>query len=470
MATGNVEKNGKITIPHTFVIISTFIIIATILTWIVPAGTFQRVFDEATGRTLVVAGTFEFVQATPVTLTQMVMSIFDGMVNAANIVFFTFFSYGFMVMLIKVGAFDSGVGALIRTLKGKDYIVMPVLAVLFSLMGASFGIYEESYGFVPIVMSMAVALGYDPFYGAIVVLGGIATGYASAAINPYTVAIAQTIGELPLFSGMAYRGVCYLCFITVFLICLQRYGNKVKKDPSKSYVYGIDFPNISTSSQEELLAKEFTVQHKISLLICLFTVIAFAFGAIKYGWYFSELSAIFIVMMFVIGLINGKSINQICEDFVEISKNILIAAFVIGLSRAILIVLQKGQVIDTICYYFSNSLSGLPKIVAVEAMLVFQTLLNLFIPSGSGQAVTSMPLMIPLADLLGINRQIAVLAFQFGDGFSNIFWPTACAVLCAISGVPINKWWRFFAPFFFIIESVAAVLVAVAVLINYGPF
>jgi len=464
------ESSKKYTIPHTFVIISLFIIIATVLTWIIPAGSFQRVFDEGTGRTLVVAGTFKLVNATPVSLAQMVMSIFEGMVNAANIIFFTFFSYGFMVMLIKVGAFDSGVGALLRVMKGKDYLVMPVLAVLFSFMGASFGIYEESYGFVPIVMSMAVALGYDAFYGAIVVLGGISTGYASAAINPYTVAIAQKIGELPLFSGMAFRIVCCLCFITVFLICLQRYGNMVKNNPTKSYVYGIDFPNISTSSQKELISKEFTIQHKISLIICFLTVIVFAYGAIKYGWYFSELSAIFIVMMFIIGLINGKNINVICEDFVDISKNILIAAFVIGLSRTILIVLQKGQIIDTICYYFSNSLSNLPKIIAVEAMLVFQTILNLFIPSGSGQAVTSMPLMIPLSDLLGINRQIAVLAFQFGDGFSNIFWPTACAVLCAISGVPINKWWRFFAPYFLIIEFVAAILLAIAVLINYGPF
>ncbi|KEJ93288.1 YfcC family protein [Synergistes jonesii] len=460
----------KFTMPNTFVVISIFIMIATVLTWIIPSGTFDRAFDEATGRTLVVPGTFKLVAHTPVSLPQMVMSIYDGMVDAANIVFFTFFSYGFMVMLIRVGAFDAGVGALIRRLKDKKQFAMPLIAIIFSLMGASFGIYEESYGFVPVVMSMGVALGYDPFYGAIAVLGGIATGYAAASINPYTVAIAQTIGELPLFSGMGFRWLCYVCFMTLFLSCMCRYGRMVKADPKKSYVYGVEFPFLSSSTQDELVSKEFTTRHKISLLICLGTVIAFAFGAIRYGWYFSELSAIFIVMMFVVGLVNKQSINETCDAFVDISKNILFAAFVIGLSRAILIVLQKGQIIDTICFYFSNGLAGMSKTVAAEAMFGFQTLLNLFIPSGSGQAVTSMPLMIPLSDLLKINRQIAVLAFQFGDGFSNIFWPTACAVLCAISGVPINKWWKFFAPYCLFATILGAALIAAAVSINYGPF
>lgn len=460
----------KFSTPNTFVVISIFIMIATALTWLIPSGVFERAFDEATGRTLVVPGTFKLVAHTPVSLPQMVMSIYEGMVDAANIIFFTFFSYGFMVMLIKVGAFDAGVGALIRKLKSKGHYAMPLIAIIFSFMGASFGIYEETYGFVPVVMSLGVALGYDPLYGAITVLGGMATGYAAASINPYTVAIAQTIGELPLFSGMTFRWCCYLCFMAFFLFYMYRYGRMVKADPKKSFVYGVEFPFLSNASSKELAEKDFTTRHKISLALCFSTVIIFAYGAIKYGWYFSELSAIFIVMMFVIGLVNKQSINDTCNAFVDISKNILFAAFVIGLSRAILIVLQKGQIIDTVCYYFSNGLSGMPKIVAAEAMFGFQTMLNLFIPSGSGQAVTSMPLMIPLADLLSINRQIAVLAFQFGDGFSNLFWPTACATLCAVSGVPINKWWRFFAPYFLYITIIASILIAIAVSINYGPF
>lgn len=465
-----IETKKKFSNPHTFIVIATFIIIATVLTWFIPSGTFERAFDETTGRTLVVPGTFKIVEHTPVSIPRMVMAIYDGMVNAADIVFFTFFSYGFMVMLVKVGAFGAGVNALIRKLRGRGHYAMPIIAIIFSLMGASFGLYEETYGFVPVMMGLSVALGYDPLYGAITVLGGMATGYATASINPYTVAIAQMIGDLPLFSGMAYRWFCYVCFLTLFLFCMCRYGRMVKNDPTKSYVYGVDFPLLSVGKDGGDTDAEFTTRHKVSLLLATSTVFIFAFGAIKYGWYFSELSAIFIVMMFIIGAINGQSISQTCDAFVEIAKTVLFAAFAIGLARAILIVLQEGQIIDTICFYFSEWLGGLPKILAVQAMFGFQTLLNLFIPSGSGQAVTSMPLMIPLADLLGINRQIAVLAFQFGDGFSNMFWPTACATLCAVSGVPINKWWRFFAPFFLYVTILACALLSLSVVINYGPF
>lgn len=209
------EKSAKrkFSMPNTFVVISIFIMLATALTWLIPSGSFERAFDEATGRTLVVPGTFKLLPHTPVSLPQMVMSIYEGMVDAANIIFFTFFSYGFMVMLIKVGAFDAGVGAMIRKLKDKDHYAMPLIAIIFSLMGAAFGIYEETYGFVPVVMSLGVALGYDPFYGAITVLGGMATGYAAASINPYTVAIAQTIGELPLFPAWPFAGsaICVSC-------------------------------------------------------------------------------------------------------------------------------------------------------------------------------------------------------------------------------------------------------------------
>jgi len=171
------EKSAKrkFSMPNTFVVISIFIMLATALTWLIPSGSFERAFDEATGRTLVVPGTFKLLPHTPVSLPQMVMSIYEGMVDAANIIFFTFFSYGFMVMLIKVGAFDAGVGAMIRKLKDKDHYAMPLIAIIFSLMGAAFGIYEETYGFVPVVMSLGVALGYDPFYGAITVLGGMDT-------------------------------------------------------------------------------------------------------------------------------------------------------------------------------------------------------------------------------------------------------------------------------------------------------
>jgi len=440
------------------------------MTYVIPAGQFDRVEDPATGRNLVVADSFKLVEQSPVTPFSMFMSIMEGMVDAADIIFFTFFSYGFMCMLIRVGAFDAGVGALIRALKDKDKYILPILIWIFGLMGASFGMYEEAYGFIPVVMGIAIALGYDAITGAAVVMGSVALGFASAFVNPYTIAIAQTIAELPLFSGLFFRVIVFITTMSIFTFYVMRYANKIKKDPKKSYVFGMDFAALSNLTKEEMINLELTTRHKISLILFFLTIVTFVAGAIMYGWYLYELSAIFIIMMFVIGLVNNKSLSEICEIFIDISKNIIFGAFVIGIARSVLVVLQQGNIIDTVCFYLAQSMQNLTSTFAAMAMFFFQTILNFFIPSGSGQAVTSMPIMVPLADLLGINRQIACLAFQFGDGFSNIFWPTQAAVDCAIAGITLDRWYKFFGPLYGILLIVQVVFMVIAVAINYGPF
>jgi len=463
-------KRFKISIPHSFIIIGFILVICTIMTYVIPAGQFDRVEDPATGRNLVVADSFKLVEQSPVTPFSMFMSIMEGMVDAADIIFFTFFSYGFMCMLIRVGAFDAGVGALIRVLKNKDKYILPILIWIFGLMGASFGMYEEAYGFIPVVMGIAIALGYDAITGAAVVMGSVALGFASAFVNPYTIAIAQTIAELPLFSGLFFRVICFIATMSIFTFYTMKYANKVKEDPKRSYVFGMDFAALSNLTREEMINLELTTRHKISLILFFLTIVTFVAGAIIYGWYLYELSAIFIIMMLVIGLVNNKSLSEICEIFIDISKNIIFGAFVIGIARSVLVVLQKGNIIDTVCFYLAQSMQNLTSTFAAIAMFFFQTILNFFIPSGSGQAVTSMPIMVPLADLLGMNRQIACLAFQFGDGFSNIFWPTQAAVDCAIAGITLDRWYKFFGPLYGILLILQVIFLIIAVAINYGPF
>ena len=208
------------------------------MTYVIPAGQFDRVEDPATGRNLVVADSFKLVEQSPVTPFSMFMSIMEGMVDAADIIFFTFFSYGFMCMLIRVGAFDAGVGALIRALKDKDKYILPILIWIFGLMGASFGMYEEAYGFIPVVMGIAIALGYDAITGAAVVMGSVALGFASAFVNPYTIAIAQTIAELPLFSGLFFRVIVFITTMSIFTFYVMRYANKIKENPKKVMFLG----------------------------------------------------------------------------------------------------------------------------------------------------------------------------------------------------------------------------------------
>ena len=352
----NIEnvKKTKLKMPHSFIIIGMIVLLCTVLTYFIPAGQFERTIDPGSGRSIVVAGSFKYVEQSPVSPFGMFMSIMEGMVDAADIIFFCFFSYGFMVMLIRVGAFDAGVGALIRKLKGKDKYILPILIWIFGLMGATFGMYEEAYGFIPVVMAMAIALGYDGLTGAVVVMGSVAMGFAAAFVNPYTIAIAQTIAELPLFSGIFFRVIIFIAYMSMYTFYTMRYANKIKKDPTKSYLYGTDYNNLSNMTHEELIEKELTGRHKISLVLFLLTIVTFVAGAILYGWYLYELSAIFIIMMFVIGFVNKKSLSETSEIFIDISKGIIFGAFIIGIARAVLIVLQHGNIIDTVCFYLAE--------------------------------------------------------------------------------------------------------------------
>lgn len=223
------ETKLKWKIPHGFLIVGSILLFVTILTWIIPAGQFDRVLDEATGKNVVVASSFHFVENSPVGLFKMFSAILGGLVNAADVIFFTMISYGYMCMLIYIGTFDSAIGTLIRIMGKREKFLIPILIIAFSLMGASFGMYEEAYGFIPVVMGISLALGYDALLGAVVVMGSVGVGFASAFVNPYTTAIAQGIAELPLFSGLWFRVLCYIVFTSAYIIFCMRYAIKVKK-------------------------------------------------------------------------------------------------------------------------------------------------------------------------------------------------------------------------------------------------
>ncbi|WZL72755.1 TIGR00366 family protein [Clostridiaceae bacterium 35-E11] len=464
------KKKFKFSMPHSYIVIGLIIVFAMVMTYIIPAGQYARVEDPITGRSIVDPNSFQFLEQSPVGIFDMFKAIMRGMVDAADIMFFVFFAYGFVSMLIHTGAFDAGLGTLIKKIKGKEKFIIPVLMLIFGIMGASFGMYEEAYGFVPVTMGIAIAMGYDGMVGAAIVFVGVATGFAAAVTNPFTIGIAQSIAEVPMFSGFGFRLIVWVCFMTLIIWYTMRYANKVKKDPAKSAVYGIKFSFLSDMSQEDLLKKEFTTAHKISLLLFAGTIATFVTGTIKFGWYLEELAAIFIIMMFVIGLVNKYSLGKTCDVFIESCNHVLFGVLIIGIARAVLVVLQDGHVIDTVAYYMASSLTHFSTYVAAEAMLLFQNMLNFFIPSGSGQAATSMPIMTPLADLLGVNRQIAVLAFHFGDGFSNLFWPTQVAIECGIAGIPLTRWYKYFGPLFLYMFLLQTFFIIVAVAINFGPF
>ena len=464
------KKKFKFKIPHTYIIIGIIIVVAMILTYVVPAGQFDRVEDPATGRTKVVEGSYRKVEQSPVNPFKMFVAIQEGMIDSADIIFFILFAYGFVYMQIKTGAFDGAVGELLRKMGGKEKYLIPVFMTLFGICGSTFGMYEETYGLLPAFIGIAIALGYDGLVGGAIVVVGVVTGFAAATFNPFTLGVAQGIAELPLFSGWQFRAIIFVAFEGLSIWYVMRYAAKVKANPDASYVKDVNFAVAEGRSKEELVKTPFTARHKVSMLLFLVTIVLIIVGTIKFGWYINELAALFIIMMIIVGLVGKLTMSEIASTFVEAASSAMFGAIVVGLARAILIIMEDGCIIDTVVYALSSLVSTSSKYVSALLMLVVQNLTNFFIPSGSGQAATSMPIMVPLADMLGVTRQTATLAFQFGDGFSNMFWPTAVATECGLMGLPLDKWYKFITPLFLMMLVFQAIFIVISVVIGFGPF
>jgi uncharacterized ion transporter superfamily protein YfcC len=441
--------------------------VCAILTWILPAGEFDRA-PNAAGRTVVVPGTFHTIERTPVGFFTAVKAIFDGMVDAADIVFFIFISFASIRILILSGAFHGLVAGLLKVIKGKARVaIIPIFLIVMGFAASTIGVFEESLPFIPIFVGIAIAMGYDAIIGMGIIALGVGMGYSGAAMNPFTVGVAQGIAELPPLSGGLFRIISHVAMIAVASVYMIRYALKIQADPTKSLVYGDDFSKFAMD--EASIAKHaFGIRQTLSLVVFFITLVVFIIGVKVWGWYFGEIATVFLLMSVVIGIIMGWGANEFATKIADGMGDITVACLMVGIARGIRVVLSAGHIIDTIVYGMAAPLASLPRWLAAEAMLLMQTLLNFLIPSGSGQAATSMPIMAPLADLLGISRQIAVLAFQFGDGLSNILWPTAFAVVMAgIAGVKVTAWWKWLIPLFLLLLLTQAILIAIAVGIGY---
>lgn len=456
--------------PHTYVVIGIILCIVTALTYVIPAGVFERALDERTGRTIVVANSFHYIEQSPVSVLKMFSAIVKGLVDAADIIFFIFFAYAYINILIVSGAFYGGLGKVIKKFTGKETYIFPIFMFIFGVCGSTFGLYEETYGLLPAFMGISMALGYDALVGGAAIIVGAATGFASATLNPFTIGIAQGIAEVPIGSGIQLRMIVFLVFQTLAIFYVMHYAKKVKQNPEKSIIKDVELNLNNGMSREELENLPFTTKHKVMMFLFIVTLGVLVYGTKVYGWYLEELSALFLIMMIISGLIGGYSLSELAKHFTTSASEVLFGACAVGVARSLTIVMNDGKIIDTIINYMSQTLGYLPKTFAAVGMVIVQNLINFFIPSGSGQAATSMPIMAPLADSLGITRQTAVLAFQFGDGFSNMFWPTSAATMCGLMGIPINKWYKFITPLFLLMLVFQIIFIIIAVLINYGPF
>ncbi len=463
----NQEKKKKF--PHVYVILLTVVVICAILTYFVPAGQYDMV-ENADGRMVVNPDSFHYVESSPVSLFGILNSVPKGMVETAGIIFFIFIVGGSFAVIQATGAIEAGLGKITKSMAGKEKAIIPIVMLVFSVGGAVFGMAEETLPFIPIMVTLSIALGFDSLTGVGIVLAGAGAGFAGAFMNPFTVGVAQGIAGLPLFSGMVFRIIAYLAVISIAIGFMYRYAGRVKKNPELSSMYEFD------KTREDVLdlnkIRDLNSNDKLVLTAVALTIILLVFGVIEYGWYIQQISALFLGMAIVVALLGKLGFNGFAESLVEGMANMAGGALVVGFARAILVVLTEGTILDTILYVTSNAVSNLPSSLTAIGMYIFQCLLNFIIPSGSGQAAVSIPIMAPLADLVGVTRQTAVLAYQFGDGISNIFTPTSGYFMAglALAKVPWNKWAKWIIPMILLEYLVGGIFVFIAHTIQFGPF
>lgn len=438
------KKKSNITFknPHTYAILLFIIVISVILTYIIPAGKFDR--KTVNDREEVISGTFHFVKGEPSGFLDIFRSIPEGLISGADIIFYIFLVGGAFGVIHKTGTITNGVNAAMDKLGKNSKFMIPLTMLIFSLLGFSIGLAEETIIFVPIGIAIARAAGYDAMTGAAMIIMGAAAGFLGGMLNPFTVGVAQKIAELPLFSGWEIRTPIYIAILIVGILYVMFYARKVKKDPSKSLVYDIEVKEVEESEDNQKVER-FTKRQIICLILLVSTICFNVFGIFKFGWSFNEMSANFLLAGLLAGFIGGLGFNGTFDALIDGMKSILFGALIVGFAKAIVVVLEDGKIIDTIVFYLTNSIQDLPASITVGTMFIIQLFLNFFIPSGSGQAMTTMPLMVPISDILNINRQMAVLAFQYGDAISNSIFPTSASLMggLAVAGIPYIQWVKF---------------------------
>jgi len=525
-------------IPHTYVIIFYIIIIAAVLTWIFPGGEYVEKETVNPGGNIIKEMVYQRVDSNPQTW-QVFSALFKGFVKQSGIIVFILMIGGAFWIMNQSRAIDVGIFSFLkytrkleknRALKkiGVDNIVMVLIMLMFSAFGAIFGMSEETIAFIIILVPLAISMGYDSITGVSLVFVAAGLGFAGAILNPFTIGIAQGIAELPLFSGIEYRLICWIIInITGFWFIL-RYAAKIKRNPTKSVVYEVDkywreredkdiesmkyhtpvaawvvygiilvvlvifsfiFPITemkvgNTSGNAPMIpisAGLFAITgiltlrksaHFFVLSLLLYTIYFLIVGVMGYQWYIMRIASLFFAMGIFAGVAMNYSPNRITDYFLEGVKDILSAAVIVGLAGGIIVVLEDGKVIDTILHGLSQSMNNLGNIAAVGIMYVIQTIINIVIPSGSAKAALTMPIMAPFSDLIGISRQATVMAFQFGDGFTNLITPTS-GVLIGVLGVakiPYEKWVRWITPLIVILVILGFLLLIPTVTFNLSGF
>ena len=410
----------KMKVPNTYVIIFALLVLCAVATWFVPGGQYLRADDGTVS--------YQSVDAVPQTW-QVFTAVYHGFVKQAGIIIFILVVGGAFWLLNATGAVNAGIGRFIARVGKRDKWVLVALTLLFSLGGAVFGMSEETIPFVGMVVPLMLSMGYDAFMGMLIVYVASNVGFSSAFLNPFTVGIAQGMADLPLFSGLGYRVFCWLFLTVLLVVFVLIYAARTRKKA--------DVTLAATPVPEPLTGRQ-----KAILAVLGVTVIMLVVGVTQWEWYLPEITGLFLVMGLICGFIAGFSGNRIAEEFMAGAKDILSAALVVGFASGIIVILQEGKVVDSILHAMQEGLDGTGPMASLSAMYGIQAVINFLIPSASAKAAITIPIMAPFADMVGVSRQAMVLAFQFGDGFTNMLTPTSGVLMAALAmaRIPYAQW------------------------------
>lgn len=475
----------KLKIPHVFIFLFWIIIVCSILSYFIPSGNFERTkrqYGKMT-QTVVVPGSYKEIpkhfsiktvilgekvtnKATPISILGVLAAIPKGLTNSATLIFYVFIIGAVFTLIQATGAVNALLFKLIGKFNEKPKLLFFILyMIIFS--GSSFvGMSVETVPLVPIFLFVSKRMGYDRVFGFALLCTPLFLGWSTGVTNPFTVQIAQIIAELPIGSGIGLRLLLFVvCALTGFYF-LMRYGNRVKNNPSSSLMKDDVFNLDSYGKFEEIKLEK---KHIVILLFFVLAYMGILYAVNTIGWGLIQMSAAFMGIAIVVMFISGMGGEKSMEAIIKGLTIMIVPALVVGVARGISVVLQEGLIIDTILNSASTFLVTLPKVVAAQGMLLFQSLLNFFIPSASGQALVSMPLMTPMADILGISRQTAVLAFILGDGLSNMIIPTngVLMAMLGIAKISFEKWLKFVIPLFIASIIIAMLFISLAIAIGY---
>mgnify|MGYP000862249521 FL=1 len=464
------KAKRKFKLPHPLIIILSIVLFATLLTWFIPAGEFERVQNDA-GITVVVPGTFKFKGSQRVNPIMIPHYIIQGSIGAANLMVFLLISGSAFNVLIETKALHSAVGSVAKKFASKETIFIPVLTTVLSLICTTQSL-DSFMGFAPVMVLLTRALGYDSIVGIAILIFGCGTGFISGTVNPSITVIGQQIAELPIYSGMWYRAIIHVVLLIVSDIYLIHYARKVKKDPEKSPMYELDLQYKQEGSEGNLDSFGTMNARKWSIVLSLLIALAFiVYGGVVLKWGLTGNAGVYMFLAIVAGLLAGFTPSKIASIFVEGSRKMVSVLLVIGTARGIAEILTAGGVMDTVVYGLATGLNYLPRFLRGPAMYLANVIINVFIPSGSGQAAVVAPIFIPTADLAGMTRQTAVVALNLGSGHCDYIIPNGTTLMGCIglARVPYEKWVQFIWKMFLIWLVVCSILVFIAQVIQLGP-